>query len=237
MSDIKYGLISRVDSECIEATLNYIMSDFPNEFINVCEVGCYAGESGNAFSQYIKSKNFILLNTPSVRKSSLHTPWRLVPPNSSLWFRLSKNRIPHITGIDNNKDGEILRFTYDKLIVGNSSEVYNQLEDSSQHFIFIDGLHTFPQVVADFYSFQSKVKVGSYICFHDTGKHIDPLSGWQGVGDKNDSDMCLGGVRKALEKIGLLNNAKFNWRLIFDEADVTDSAGGVCIFKKIDKWD
>ena len=160
MSDIKYGLISRVDSECIEATLNYIMSDFPNEFINVCEVGCYAGESGNAFSQYIKSKN----------------------------------RIPHITGIDNNKDGEILRFTYDKLIVGNSSEVYNQLEDSSQHFIFIDGLHTFPQVVADFYSFQSKVKVGSYICFHDTGKHIDPLSGWQGVGDKNDSDMCLGGV-------------------------------------------
>ena len=200
---IKYGLISKIDSECIEATLNYIMSDFPNEYINVTEVGCYGGDTGKGICEYI----------------------------------FSKKRIPIITGIDNNRDGEENRFKYDKLIIGNSSEVYNQIENNSQHFILIDGGHTFPQVVADFYSFQSKVKVGSYLCFHDTGKHIDPLSGWQGVGDKNDSDMCLGGVRKALEKIGLLYNARFNWRLIFDESDVTDSAGGVCIFKKIDKWD
>lgn len=196
---IKYGLISKVDSECIEATLNYIMSDFPNEHINVTEVGCYGGDTGRGICEYV----------------------------------FSKHRIPVITGIDNNRDMEQVRFKYDNLIVGNSNEVYNQIQDNSQHFILIDGLHTFAGVVSDFFCYAPKVKIGGYITFHDTGKHLDPLAGWQGVGDKNDPDMCLGGVRKALYKIGILNNDKIGWRLIFDESDVNNTGGGVCIFKKL----
>lgn len=153
----------------------------------------------------------------------------------------------YITGIDNNKDGEALRFQYDKLIIGNSSEVYNQLEDNSQHLVFIDGCHTFPAVVADFFCYAPKVKVGGYLAFHDTGKHINPLHGWQGVGDKNDPDMCLGGVMKALQSVGLFGGIEYEygegkvevsnrlskWELVFDEADPNDEAGGICVFKKL----
>lgn len=138
-----------------------------------------------------------------------------------------------LTGIDNNKDGEKLRHEYTQLIIGNSNEVYNQIEDESQHLIFIDALHTFPSVVADFYCYADKVKPGGFLCFHDTAIHLNGLSQWQRVGDKNDSDMCLGGVRKALTTVGLLNNMFPEWGLIYDEADVNDTGGGVCVFKKL----
>lgn len=208
MSGIKYGLISKIDAECIEATLNYVMSDFPNEVINVTEVGCYAGESGNAFSQYIKSKK----------------------------------RIPNITGIDNNKDGEKLRFDYDKLIIGNSAVVYNQLENNSQHLVFIDGDHSLIGVISDFFAYADKVKIGGYLVFHDTGKHIEPCTGFQ-HGDKYNPDAYIS-VRKALDKLGLIyfstqidkkeyHTLRMNWKIIFDEADKADEAGGVCVFKKL----
>lgn len=155
-----------------------------------------------------------------------------------------------LTGIDNNKDGEKLRFEYDELIIGNSNEVYNQIPDESQHLIFIDALHTFPAVVADFFCYTPKVKKGGFLCFHDTGVHLDPLSGWQGVGDKNDPDFCLGGVRKALESIKMfttyyssnadltesrqwIGNGHLGWELIFDEADPNDTGGGICCFRRI----
>lgn len=116
----------------------------------------------------------------------------------------SKEWEAYFTGIDNNRDGEKLRFEYDKLIVGNSNEVYNEIKNESQHLILVDGYHTFPGVVSDFFCYSPKVRVGGFLAFHDTGEHIDQLSGWQGVGDKNDPDMCLGGVRNALRKIGLI---------------------------------
>lgn len=152
-----------------------------------------------------------------------------------------------ITGIDNQKIGQeiIHKNTYNELIIGESNEVYNKIKNESQDLVFIDGLHTFAGVISDFFCYAPKVKKGGFLAFHDTGKYIDPLHGWQGVGDKNDPDFCLGGVRKALKAIGLLggieitDNYKFfrgriaEWELIFDEADEADLAGGICVFKKI----
>lgn len=149
----------------------------------------------------------------------------------------SKGRNYWITGIDNRRDGEVVRFPYYEMIYGNSTEVYNQLEDESQHLCFIDGLHTFAGVISDFFCYAPKVKKGGFLAFHDTGKHINQFHGWQGVGDKNDPDMCLGGVRRALEEIGLYKNDKADWRLIFDEADVNDTGGGISVFKKVPVWD
>lgn len=157
----------------------------------------------------------------------------------------SKGIIPNMIGIDNKRDNEPLRFEYNKLIIGNSNEVYNQIPDNSQHLIFIDGCHTFPAVVADFFCYSTKVKPGGYIAFHDTGSHINPLHGWQGVGDRNDPDMCLGGVRKVLKGLSLLDysfdfrdgilypNSYPGWELIFDEADPNDEAGGITVFKRL----
>ena len=150
-----------------------------------------------------------------------------------------------LTGVENNRDGEKNRTIYDKMLIGNSSEVYNQIKDDSQHLVFIDANHTFPAVIADFFCYSTKVKPGGYIAFHDTGRHINPLHGWQGVGDKNDSDMCLGGVRKALTALSLLDysfdfrdgilypNSYPGWELIFDDADPLDEAGGVTVFKRL----
>lgn len=169
--------------------------------------------------------------------------------NGMIEYVKSKGLECCITGIDNNRDEEAIRFEYDKLIIGNSNEIYNQVPDNSQHLIVIDALHTFAAVIADFFCYAPKVKQGGYIAFHDTGKHIDPLSGWQGIGDKSDPDFCLGGVRKALEKLGLFNwtatyvEKKYEkpvpftsnvseWDLVFDEADPNDAAGGVCVFRK-----
>jgi hypothetical protein len=205
MSSVKYGLISSLDAECIEATLNYIMSDFHDEEINTCEVGVYSGLTSKGICNYIKSK---------------------------------KREVRH-TGIENGRDKEmLLNFPKDAaLITGDSNEVYNYLIDESQHFILIDALHTFPAVISDWYCYSQKVKEGGYIAFHDTGKHLNPLSGWQGVGDKHDPDFCLGGVRKALDRIGIIGNRLPDWKLIFDEADESDTGGGICIFKRIKIWD
>lgn len=209
---IKYGLISEVDGRTIEKTLDLLLSDQSNNYpISVVEIGVYGGDTGRGICEYIKSKG------------------------RNYW----------ITGIDNRRDGEVVRFPYNEMIYGNSTEVYNQIEDESQHLCFIDGLHTFAGVISDFFCYAPKVKKGGFLAFHDTGKHINPLHGWQGVGDKNDPDFCLGGVRKALNKCGLLyddepeigslinENDLAQWKLVFDESDPNDEAGGICCFRKI----
>src|ERR1700733_9306773 len=134
------------------------------------------------------------------------------------------------TGIDNEKDKEINPPLWIKYIKGNSTEVYNQIEDNSQHLIFIDGDHSLIGVISDFYAYAGKVKEGGYLAFHDTGKHIKPFKDFQ-HGDKDNPDAYIS-VRKALNKIGLFNHPE--WELIFDEADENNEAGGICVFLKKD---
>lgn len=170
----------------------------------------------------------------------------------------SKNEKCILTGIENNKDGERIKTFYDNLIVGNSNEVYYQIEDNSQHLIFVDGCHCFAHVISDFFCYSHKVKAGGYMVFHDTGNHIRPFKDFQ-HGNKNNPDACIS-VRKALIEIGLMGFMKdfkverlrFNegelmvgegytvvrgtypgWKLVFDKADENNEAGGVCVFKKI----
>lgn len=146
----------------------------------------------------------------------------------------SKGRQVFKTGIDNDKDQEPIRYHYHKLIIGDSNEVYNQLEDDSQHLIFIDGCHCFAHVISDFFCYSPKVKIGGYIAFHDTGKHIKPFKDFQ-HGDKDNPDAYIS-VRKALSEMGLLNQWKRDpdsWELVFDEADENNEAGGICVFKKL----
>jgi hypothetical protein len=200
----EYGLISKVDADCIEKTLRMVLSQFSDAIIHTTEVGIFNGATSRAINLFIKSEG----------------------------------RINRHTAIDSQKDFETKNpFPECEFIIGNSIEVYNELPDESQHFIFVDSCHTFPMVVADFFCYADKVMPGGFLCFHDTGKHIQRLHGWQLVGKPTDADMCLYGVRKALRKIGLLKNKFFGWRLIYDEADPHDEAGGVCVFKKYKLWE
>ena len=203
---IKYGLISSVDASVLERTIDLICNEFTDTHINLLEIGCYGGDSATGLCQYV----------------------------------FSKYRIPVITGIDNNKDNEPIRFKYDKLIVGNSNEVYNQIPDDSLHLCFIDSCHCFSCVISDFFCYAPKLKKGGYIAFHDTGKHIKPFKDFQ-HGDKDNPDAYIS-VRKALTKIGLTfegdgfqlypHSYHGSWKLIFDEADESDEAGGMIVLKR-----
>jgi hypothetical protein len=150
-------------------------------------------------------------------------------------FFTGKNILNTHKAIDSQKDFVMdSPFPECKFIIGNSAEVYNQIEDESQHFIFFDGCHAFPAVVCDFFCYASKVKPGGYMAFHDTGKHIKPFKDYQFIGRKDDPDMYIS-VRKALQKMELLNNRFPFWKLIFDEADENNEAGGIVVLQKIKK--
>lgn len=203
----KYGLISNTDANTLELTIKLIFEHFPDEVINVTEIGVYAGETGNGIIEFIEGNG---------RKCFL-------------------------TGVDNNKDKEPLRFQYDNLIIGDADEVAYRIEDNSQHLIFIDACHCFAHVVSNLFSYTPKIKQGGYLAFHDTGKHIQPLKGFQ-HGYKENPDAYIS-CRKALRSIGLLDTKYIaleadgtfleDWELIFDEADDKNLAGGVTIFRKI----
>lgn len=198
MTEIKYGLISKVDALCLERTIDLICQEFDDVLLDITEVGIYSGETGDGIRQYVESKGRQLFKT----------------------------------GIDNDKDEEPIRFHYHKLIIGNSNEVYNQIPDNSQHMIIVDACHCFFSVVSDFMCYKNKVKPGGYILFHDVGVHLDKLSGWQGIGDKNDSDFCFGGVRRALIELGLFDNKFPGWEFVMEDADVSDLGGGMAVFRK-----
>jgi len=146
----------------------------------------------------------------------------------------SKGAECFLTGIDNKKDNEEIRFEYDRLIIGNSNEVYNQIPDNSQHLILIDGNHSFPYVVSDYYCYGDKVKKGGYLCFHDAAPQAQGRD-WQRMGDEKDPDMSIS-LLKALDKSGLpihFENNKSGWQKIFHEWDATDRCGGMIVFKKL----
>jgi hypothetical protein len=162
-----------------------------------------------------------------------------------IWKYIGQKKVRHCKyiGIDNEKDNKIEPPGFINLIIGNSNEVYNQLEDNSQHLVFVDGCHCFSHVVSDFFCYAPKVKVGGYMVFHDTGKHIKPFKDFQ-HGDKNNPDAYIS-VRKALNETGLIIDIDnrhlkvlrkyqmLQWELIFDEADPFNEAGGVIVFKKM----
>lgn len=196
MSNLQYGLISRVDSNTIEKTIDLIFGQFPSEIINYTEIGLYNGRTTSGIKEYFQSKGIEC----------------------------------KLTGIDNFKDKEELVFFPEDaiLIQGSSIEVYNQLPDKSQHVILIDGNHSFPYVVADFFCYSGKIKTGGYICFHDAAPHAQNKS-WQRMGSKDDPDMYIS-VLKALDKI---QPDKYGFELVFHEWDINDEGSGVIIYKKV----
>lgn len=225
MSDIKYGLISKTDANVLEKTIDLICDGMPlGGIINTCEVGVYSGATSAGIFNYIENK------------------CKLKSEQDGYEFKAQAYRCKHI-GIDNKKDGEeIKHFPKDgKLIIGNSNEVYNQVEDNSQHLIFQDSCHCFACTVSAFFCYAPKVKPGGYMAFHDTGTHIKPFKDFQ-HGDKENPDAYIS-CRKALAHIGVLDGVRKRlsleaiadeWDLVFDEADPTNEAGGICVFKKID---
>lgn len=148
-------------------------------------------------------------------------------------FFTARNRINFHTGIDNERDLKINPpFPGCNLIIGNSIEVYNQIYNDTQNFVLIDGCHNYPMTMADFLVYSDKVTKNGFVAFHDTGSHIPLFKDYQGMGPKDDPDMYIA-CRKAVKKLGLLDNTFPGWKLIFDEFDPKHDTGGIVVVQKI----
>lgn len=148
-------------------------------------------------------------------------------------FISDRSRINFHTGIDNQHDFAMgSPFPECNFIIGNSIEVYNEIPDASQHFGLIDGCHNYPITMADFLVYSDKVKPSGFIAFHDTGPHIQPKTDYQGMGSREENDMYIA-CRKAVKKLGLLDNTYPGWKLIFDEYDPNFHTGGIVVVQKI----
>lgn len=149
-------------------------------------------------------------------------------------FFAGKRRWNNHTGIDNQHDLRIkVPFPGCRLIIGSSIEVYNQVVDNSQHFIFLDGNHSYPYTLTDFLLYSDKVINKGFIAFHDCSPHIKPFQDWQHVGSKSDPDMFIS-CRKAVKKLGLLDGFLRGWKLIFDEYDPGAPTGGIVLVQRVE---
>ena len=227
MSQIKYGLVSSVDASVLERTIDLICGQFQDDVINVTEIGVYGGLTSKGIFDYVTSKMFYIDASGRNYSAGGGKPYKC-----------------SITGIDSLKDGETIRYfpAEGEVIIGNSTEVYNQLGDESQHLLFVDGDHSYIGVIGDFFAYKAKVKKGGFFCFHDTGEHIEKFKDFQ-HGDKENPDSYIS-VRKALGAIGLFQTMKVRafqpaytgnkeWELVFDEADTENPAGGITVFRKL----
>lgn len=205
---IKYGLISETDARTIEKTIDLILNSFP-EILS-------GGELTLPPSNPIRITEIGLFDCGTV--------------NGIFSYLSTKCAISYI-GIDNEKDKPINAPEWITYIKGNSSEVYNQLEDNSQHLIFQDANHSYPSAIQDFFCYMRKVKVGGYMAWHDVAQHSQGKD-WQRMGDEKDLDMSIS-VRKALTDIGLLDNKFEGWEFIMEDADLNNECGGIAIFKKL----
>lgn len=194
-----YGLMSQKDYETMDKILDLVCATFPDEVINITEVGVHAGSTSRGIKSYLKSKG---------------------------------RGINH-TAIDNQRDFKMgAPFPESRFIGGNSIEVYNEVEDKSQHLVFIDACHNYPMTMADFLVYSDKVKGSGFIALHDTGAHIKPFTDFQGMGSMDDPDMWIA-CRKAVTKLGLLNNTFPSWHLVMDEYDDSLHTGGILLVQNI----
>jgi hypothetical protein len=122
------------------------------------------------------------------------------------------------------------------MIIGNTFEVYNQIENDSMHFCLVDANHSYPMTVLDFWLYCKKIRVGGLIALHDTGEHIKSFTDYQHIGNKEDRDMYIS-CRKAADDLGLLNDRSYvngcQFEKLLDVADPTPHTGGILCLKRI----
>lgn len=92
-------------------------------------------------------------------------------------------------------------------------------------FVFIDGCHGAPCVLADFKAAEKIVRVGGVVAFHDT----DP-----GCQDLHFQPHCGTGIRarEAVHKLGLLDDTRPGWVKIGETTGDKNRGGHGCLFVK-----
>lgn len=148
-------------------------------------------------------------------------------------FLLENGRENYHTGIDSSRD-KIIKSPFPEcnFIESDSIQAHTKVPDNSQHFLFIDANHSLFYTTADFLLYKNKVMVGGYLGFHDTSIWCKPFTDYQHIGSRENPYNYIS-CREAIDMLGLLSNRFPGWKLIFDEADSNDTAGGVAIFQRV----
>jgi hypothetical protein len=145
---------------------NYIglqeLVDYINQFSNtkemsMVEIGSYAGESTEFFSNHFKS---VLSVDPHLNDYDPNDP-ACHHLDFNEVYNIFKNRIENISNISHIR----------KL----SDDAITDLEGLNFDFVYIDGLHTYDQVKKDISNYKHIIKEGGFVGGHDY------QSGWVGV--------------------------------------------------------
>ena len=116
---------------------------------------------------------------------------------------------------------------------GDSMDMWREVKGRF-NFLLVDGCHCVNHSMADFLNYSPFVNVGGYCLFHDTALQKGlPV---QGDYPQNHSyagvkDSVLG-VRGGLEKTGLLQGYRSDWRLV-KELESEGGLMGMCLFQKL----
>lgn len=100
------------------------------------------------------------------------------------------------------------------------------LQDESVDFLLIDACHSFKCCTDDFLAGENKVKIGGFVCFHDSDEACQGLDQQPHCGQPIQ-------VRQAVKELGLLDNTRPGWTLVHDlTGDKTQEGRGVIIVQR-----
>jgi predicted O-methyltransferase YrrM len=141
----------------LKSLIEYIEKNYNRPLDIVAEIGCYAGESTIIFAE--KFKNVIAID-PFINDYD--------PNDVTCQFM-------YLTEVYNTFKSNIFHYPNIKHIREISDEAHERIEDKSLDFVYIDGLHTYEQVLNDIKNYLPKIKDGGFIGGHDYSPN------WQGV--------------------------------------------------------
>jgi len=135
--------------------INYIGDDVRK--MNLIEIGSYAGESTIIFSKYFKT---VLSVDPYLNDYDKNDPACKYMDFNGV-YEIFKNNIKDINNITH--------------IRKKSDDAINDIKNDMFDIVYIDGLHTYDQVLKDINNYRPIIKEGGYISGHDY--HLN----WDGV--------------------------------------------------------
>lgn len=122
-----------------------------------------------------------------------------------------------------------------KFYAGDSMDMWREIKGKF-NFLFIDGCHCVNHSMSDFLNYSPMVEGGGYVLFHDTalptslGK--EKQEEWPQDHSYAGKPSSVLGVREGLQKLGLLQGYRSDWKLI-EEVPSNTGLMGAILFQRI----
>jgi len=218
----KFGIrTDGIEEEMEKLFIDYLNTN--NNNFKYYEIGCAGCITLKAITdivkENIKHNNWLVEGIDLSKESSMN--WQEVNSVFSLQtLQIFNNGLNNVNYLNPPKTR--------LLLWENPREYTKSLNNESLDIVLIDGNHNEINVTEDFISIEDKVKQNGLVLFHDFS---EPEQG---------TDPQAGGgfieVRRACEKLGLINNTRTGWSFVKEIKGSRSWGGdgnGVGVFKKI----